>query len=91
MRLLTLGDSGTVNETLINYDASGMRYAYVINESALPVSNYAAMIDVKQWVKTSHKWCGMLILRVKIYLQHQQKVKMLLREQIQFMQYLRVV
>ena len=46
VRLLTLGDGGTVNETLTNYDASGMSYAYVINESVLPVSNYAATIDV---------------------------------------------
>ena len=46
VRLLTLGDGGTVNETLTSYDASGMSYAYVINESVLPVSNYAAMIDV---------------------------------------------
>lgn len=46
MRLLTLGDGGTVNETLTNYDAAGMSYAYVINESVLPVSNYSAKIDV---------------------------------------------
>lgn len=47
VRLLTLGDGGTVNETLSNYDAAGMSYAYVINESVLPVSNYSAKIMVK--------------------------------------------
>jgi mxaD protein len=46
VRLLTLGDGGTVNETLTSYDAAGMNYAYVINESVLPVSNYSAKIDV---------------------------------------------
>jgi len=46
VRLLTLGDGGTVNETLTNYDASGMNYSYIITESVLPVSNYAAKIDV---------------------------------------------
>jgi mxaD protein len=47
VRLLTLGDGGTVNETLTSYDAAGMSYAYVINESVLPVSNYSAKIMVK--------------------------------------------
>ena len=46
LRLLTLGDGGTVNETLSSY-AAGMSYAYVINESVLPVSNYSAKIMVK--------------------------------------------
>ena len=46
VRLLTLGDGGTVNETLTNYDAAGMSYAYIINESVLPVSHYSAKIDV---------------------------------------------
>ena len=46
VRLLTLGDGGTVNETLTNYDASGMSYSYIINESVLPVSHYSAKIAV---------------------------------------------
>lgn len=46
VRLLTLQDGGTVNETLTNYDATGMSYAYIINESVLPVSHYSAKIDV---------------------------------------------
>ena len=46
VRLLTLGDGGTVNETLTNYDAAGMSYSYIINEGVLPVSHYSAKIDV---------------------------------------------
>lgn len=46
VRLLTLGDGGTVNETLTNYDAADMSYTYIINESVLPVSHYSAKIDV---------------------------------------------
>ena len=47
VRLLTLGDGGTVNETLTNYSAADMSYSYVINESVLPVSHYSAKIAVK--------------------------------------------
>jgi mxaD protein len=46
VRLLTLQDGGTVNETLTDYNAADMSYAYVINESVLPVSHYSAKIDV---------------------------------------------
>lgn len=47
VRLLTLQDGGTVNETLTAYSVDQMRYAYVINESVLPVSHYSANIQVK--------------------------------------------
>lgn len=47
VRLLTLQDGGTVKETLTDYNAAGMSYAYVINESVLPVSHYSAKIMVK--------------------------------------------
>lgn len=47
VRLLTLQDGGTVKETLTAYDAKAMTYSYVINESVLPVSHYAAKIMVK--------------------------------------------
>ena len=47
VRLLTLQDGGTVNETLTHYSASSMTYSYVINESVLPVSHYSATIAVK--------------------------------------------
>lgn len=46
VRLLTLQDGGTVNETLTAYSADQMQYAYVINESVLPVSHYSANIQV---------------------------------------------
>ena len=46
VRLLTLGDGGTVNETLTNYNAADMSYSYIITESVLPVSHYSATIDV---------------------------------------------
>lgn len=47
VRLLTLQDGGTVNETLTSYSDENMSYAYVINESVLPVSDYSANIQVK--------------------------------------------
>lgn len=47
IRLLTLQDGGTVNETLTAYSADKMSYAYIINESVLPVSHYSANIQVK--------------------------------------------
>lgn len=47
VRLLTLQDGGTVKETLTAYDTKAMTYSYVINESVLPVSHYAAKIMVK--------------------------------------------
>ena len=47
VRLLTLQDGGTVNETLTAYSAANMTYSYVINESVLPVSHYSAKIAVK--------------------------------------------
>ncbi len=47
VRLLTLQDGGTVNETLTNYNAANKSYSYVINESVLPVSHYSAKIAVK--------------------------------------------
>jgi len=46
VRLLTLQDDGTVNETLTAYSAENMSYAYIINESVLPVSHYSANIQV---------------------------------------------
>lgn len=46
VRLLTLGDGGTIKETLTAYDATNKTYSYVINEGVLPVSNYASTITV---------------------------------------------
>lgn len=47
VRLLTLQDGGTIKETLTAYSATGMTYAYVINEGVLPFSDYASKITVK--------------------------------------------
>ncbi|HAF00815.1 MAG TPA: SRPBCC family protein [Methylophilaceae bacterium] len=47
VRILTLQDGGTIKETLTSYSASGMTYAYVINEGVLPFSDYASKILVK--------------------------------------------
>ncbi len=46
VRMLTLGDGGTIQETLTAYDAANKTYSYVINEGVLPVSKYASTITV---------------------------------------------
>ncbi len=46
VRLLTLQDGGTIEETLTAYDANRRTYSYVINKGVLPVSNYASTITV---------------------------------------------
>jgi mxaD protein len=60
VRLLTLGDGGTIKETLTNYNAAGMTYAYVINEGVLPFSDYASNIVVKPLDANSSEvvWTG---------------------------------
>lgn len=47
VRLLTLQDGGTINETLTAYDAGNKTLSYVINESVLPVSSYSSTFMVK--------------------------------------------
>lgn len=58
VRLLTLQDGGTVNETLTAYNAEKMTFSYVINESVLPVSHYSANMQVKPMgaAKTEVVW-----------------------------------
>ena len=46
VRMLTLGDGGTIKETLTVYDKTNKTYSYVINEGVLPVSDYASTITV---------------------------------------------
>ncbi|MEE9332282.1 MAG: SRPBCC family protein [Methylophilaceae bacterium] len=46
VRLLTLQDGGTINETLTAYNDSAKTYSYIINEGVLPVSSYASTIQV---------------------------------------------
>ena len=45
-RILTLQDGGTVNETLTAFNAKKTSMSYIISESVLPVSDYAATIKV---------------------------------------------
>ena len=54
-RLLTLGDGATINETLMAYDADGMRYQYMITESPLPVADYVSSISVEAIDDTQSK------------------------------------
>ncbi len=46
-RVLTLGDGAKINETLVDYNDSGMAYTYKITESPLPVSDYVSTIKVE--------------------------------------------
>ena len=46
MRLLTLQDGGTIQETLTAYDPTANTYSYEINKGVLPVSGYASTIQV---------------------------------------------
>ena len=53
IRILTLGDGATINETLMAYDAQAMMYQYAITESPLPVAEYVSSITVEA-VDDSH-------------------------------------
>ena len=46
IRVLTLGDGGTIQEELMEWDDAGMSMTYRILESVLPVSSYTATIKV---------------------------------------------
>ncbi len=46
VRLLTLQDGGTIQETLTAYNPAANTYSYVINKGVLPVSGYASTIQV---------------------------------------------
>lgn len=47
VRLLTLGDGGTIHEQLVGYNAAGMNMTYRILEGVLPVSHYQSTIMVQ--------------------------------------------
>jgi mxaD protein len=47
VRVLTLGDGGTIKETLLGYDKKGRNYKYNIVEGVLPVSDYVSTVKVK--------------------------------------------
>lgn len=48
VRLLTLGDGGTIKEELKAWDDAGMSYTYVILKGVLPVSDYESTVKVKK-------------------------------------------
>ena len=60
VRLLTLGDGGTIKESLLAWDDAGMSMTYNILEGVLPVSNYESTIKVEAVSDTSSKvtWSG---------------------------------
>lgn len=47
VRLLTLGNGGTIKERLVSFDAKAHSFKYAIVESVLPVSNYSSTVTVK--------------------------------------------
>ena len=47
VRLLTLGDGGTIHEELVGYNAAGMNMTYRILKGVLPVSHYESTIMVQ--------------------------------------------
>ena len=60
VRLLTLGDGGTIKEKLLAWDDAGMSYSYAILEGVLPVSNYESTLSVRALSDTSSDvtWTG---------------------------------
>jgi mxaD protein len=48
VRVLTLGDGGTVREKLLAYEADGRSMTYSILEGVLPVSDYESTITVAE-------------------------------------------
>jgi mxaD protein len=60
VRLLTLGDGGTIREKLLRFDDKGRSYEYEILEGVLPVSHYRSTIVVKEAGKdkSTVTWSG---------------------------------
>lgn len=60
VRLLTLGDGGTIKERLLRFDDKGRRFEYEILEGVLPVSHYRSTIAVKETGKdkSTVTWSG---------------------------------
>ena len=60
VRLLTLGDGGTIKESLLAWDDAGMSLTYNILEGVLPVSDYESTLTVVAISDTSSKvtWTG---------------------------------
>ncbi len=60
VRLLTLGDGGTIKEKLLGFDAKHHRFRYEILEGVLPVSSYTSIVSIKAAGKGRSKvtWSG---------------------------------
>lgn len=60
VRLLTLGDGGTIKEKLLAWDDAGMSLSYAILEGVLPVSDYESTLSVRALSDTSSDvtWTG---------------------------------
>ena len=60
VRLLTLGDGGTIREKLLIWDDAGMNLTYNIIEGVLPVRDYVATLKVERLTDKSSKvtWSG---------------------------------
>ena len=60
VRLLTLGDGGTIHEKLLGYNAPGMNMTYAILEGVLPVSDYRSTVIVQALSDTTSRatWSG---------------------------------
>lgn len=60
VRLLTLGDGGTIKEKLLGFDARHHRFHYEILEGVLPVSSYTSTVSIKAAGKDRSKvtWSG---------------------------------
>ena len=54
VRVLKLGNGGTITERLVSRDSAGMKYSYVMLSSPLPVSHYESTIKV---VARGHGGC----------------------------------
>jgi len=60
VRVLTLGDGGTIREKLLGYDHNGRSMKYNILEGVLPVSSYESTITVEESGANASKvtWSG---------------------------------
>jgi mxaD protein len=60
VRVLTLGDGGTIKEKLIAWDTNGRSMKYTIIEGVLPVSSYESTITVEESGANASKatWTG---------------------------------
>lgn len=60
VRLLTLGDGGTIHEKLLGYNAPGMNMTYAILKGVLPVSDYRSTVMVQALTDSTCRasWTG---------------------------------